>query len=556
MFRKLRTLELGRAKGLSTLRARIFWWLIPTIVLLFVVLTVIDFYRHREVAEQEFAERGNEMSINLANSSRLAVFVEDSELLASAMRGVAADADVAYVIIYGENWKILANQGALAVGSKGGLSGLSEAEKSRLLHDRQTLSRQVTTQEGRFVEFLAPILRSALSTDGAGASLVSARSQAPAKSSSIGAVRVGLSLDRMDAYLTELLQWRGTLTLTFLLLSTVLIYTFSRPITQPINRLTDHAREIADGRLDQQIPVESRDEIGRLAGSFNEMAQALQKNMGEKEDLLGQLQGLNTTLEDRIRERTAALENANSDLELATKHKSEFLANVNHELRTPLTAILGYARLVRRGTAGQIPPLQEANLDNLLQNADHLLRMINSLLDLSKIEAGRMEVREEPVAIDEAIAWSIATVGPMVNERTRLNSEIAPDLPVLYSDNNLLRQIILNLLSNAAKFTDEGEIKVWAEQDNGALRLGVSDTGIGMTEAEMDQIFGEFRRGETLKNRMYVGTGLGLAIVKQLAGFLGGDIAVDSQVGKGSAFTMTLPWVRVEHVSGGKELPA
>jgi len=548
---KVANFGLGRAKGLSTLRARIFWWLIPMILSLFVVVSVIDLYYQHQIAEEEFVERGNEMAVNLAHSSRLAAFVEDRELLISAMQGVTANGDVAYAVIYGENWKLLANHDSQPNGLKDRTWELSEENNIRLLSSGQTFSRPVTTKQGQFVEFFAPILsrRGSGGYDpGIGPSVGGDANNARKEPKPIGAVRVGLSRDRMDAYITGALKWRVSVVLIFLLLSTLFVYAFAQRITRPIKQLTDQARAIAGGHLDQQIPIESRDEIGKLGQSFNDMALALKGNLNEKEALVGQLQKVNATLEDRIRERTVELEKINLELRESTQHKSEFLANVNHELRTPLTAIIGYTRILRRETEGQIPQLQKENLENLLHNGEHLLQMINSLLNLAKIEAGRMEVRAEPVQIEDAIEWSIATVGPMVNDRIRLTSEIAPNLPTLNSDPIILRQIVLNLLSNAAKFTDQGEIKISALQKNGSLSLAVSDTGIGIKEEELEDIFGEFRRGDTLRNQTYTGTGLGLAIVRQLVAFLGGDITVDSQVDKGSTFTMTLPWDRTEHV--------
>jgi len=245
----------------------------------------------------------------------------------------------------------------------------------------------------------------------------------------------------------------------------------------------------------------------------------------------------------KVAERTRELRETNQQLEAASRHKSQFLANVSHELRTPLNSIIGFTRLVMRKTGGQIPALQRENLEKVLVSAEHLLNLINGLLDLSKIEAGRMEVFTEPVRLDELVRTAAATVRPMLRSGdVRLVDEISPDLPLVHTDRDKLRQVILNLLSNAAKFTENGEIRISAWPENGAVRLTVADTGIGIAQNELQAIFEEFRQGDMSSTRRYGGTGLGLAIAKKFVTLLGGDIAVESEVGKGSKFTITLPF--------------
>ena len=229
-------------------------------------------------------------------------------------------------------------------------------------------------------------------------------------------------------------------------------------------------------------------------------------------------------------------------LEAANRHKSQFLANVSHELRTPLNSIIGFTRIVLRRTGAQIPDLQKENLQKVLISSEHLLNLINELLDLSKIEAGRMEVYVETFKLDDVIRMTTSTVEPMLkNGRVRLVTEIAPDIPPLKTDRDKLKQAVLNLLSNAVKFTEDGEIKVAAWQENGNLKLTVSDTGIGMKKEALDYIFDEFRQADMSSTRRYGGTGLGLAIVKRLITLMGGQIVVESETGKGSKFTITIP---------------
>jgi signal transduction histidine kinase len=312
----------------------------------------------------------------------------------------------------------------------------------------------------------------------------------------------------------------------------------ARRVVRPLQALRQGVERISSGDLNSRLEIKTGDEIETLAEEFNKMTAHLKEAQ--------------TSLERKVAERTQALTVANAKLEEASKLKSQFLANVNHELRTPLSAIIGYASLLRRETEGQISQLQRENLQDLLHNAERLLNQIDSLLDFAKIEAGKMEVHVEPVNVSEVILRAVSTIEPSLNGGgVRLIQEIAPEIPVLNTDREKLRQIILNLLDNAAKFTERGEIKISASQQNGSFKLAVSDTGIGIQKEHLNKIFEEFHRGDSSSSKNYRGTGLGLAIVKRFVNLLGGDITVESEVGKGSVFTVTLPSDYGESVSLG-----
>jgi signal transduction histidine kinase len=311
-----------------------------------------------------------------------------------------------------------------------------------------------------------------------------------------------------------------------------------RRVVRPLEALRSGVERIGKGDLNHRLDLKTGDEIEILADEFNEMA--------------GHLRDAYTGLERKVAERTQALTVANEKLEEASKLKSQFLANVNHELRTPVSAIIGYAHLVLRATEGQISRLQRENLQDLLNNAERLLNQIDSLLEFSKIEAGKIEVRSEPVKVNEVIQGAISTIEPSLNGGSvRIIREVASDIPALNTDREKLRQIILNLLDNAVKFTERGEIKISALQQNGSFKLAVSDSGIGIQKEDLDKIFEEFHRGDSSSTKQYRGTGLGLAIVKRFVNLLSGEVAVESEVGKGSVFTVTLPLDRGESVSLG-----
>ncbi len=321
-----------------------------------------------------------------------------------------------------------------------------------------------------------------------------------------------------------------TSTLLLIGLGVALLASFfvARRVVRPLQTLRQGVERIGSGDLSARLEIKTGDEIEILADEFNKMTAHLKEAQ--------------TGLERKVAERTQALTIANEKLEEASKLKSQFLANVNHELRTPVSAIIGYARLVLRATEGQIDPLQSENLQDLLNNSERLLNLIDGLLDFAKIEAGKMEVHVEPVRVDEVIEGAASTIESTLSHGSiRLIREIAPDIPVLNTDREKLGQIILNLLDNAVKFTERGEIRITASRQNGSLKLVVSDTGIGIEKGDLTRIFEEFHRGDGSSAKKYRGTGLGLAIVKKFVQLLGGEIAVDSEVGKGSRFTFTLP---------------
>jgi signal transduction histidine kinase len=302
----------------------------------------------------------------------------------------------------------------------------------------------------------------------------------------------------------------------------------ARRVVRPLETLRQGVKQIGLGDLNARLEIKTGDEIEILADEFNRMAAHLKEAY--------------TGLEQKVAERTHELTVANSKLEGASQLKSQFLANVNHELRTPVSAIISYGGLVLSDTEGHISQLQKENLQDLLNNAERLLHLIDTLLDISTIEAGKSEVRIEPIDLEEIVRSAISIVeSTAARNHVPIVRNIAEDLPVLNTDRDKLKQILLNLLDNAKKFTEHGEIRITAVQNNGSLKLVVSDTGIGIREQDLNRVFEEFHRAGAANNKKYRGTGLGLAIVRRLVSLLGGNIEVSSKVGEGSSFTVTLP---------------
>ncbi|MBK7317147.1 GAF domain-containing protein [Candidatus Villigracilis affinis] len=242
----------------------------------------------------------------------------------------------------------------------------------------------------------------------------------------------------------------------------------------------------------------------------------------------------NSQLFAEAQEARAAAENAN-------QAKSAFLATMSHELRTPLNAIIGFTRIVRRKAEGALPEKQTENLDKVLSSAEHLLGLINTVLDIAKIEAGRMDVQAANFNINTLVDQCYNTAQPLVKPHILFNKNNDIELPLVYSDQDKIKQIILNLLSNAAKFTHDGSIAISVRHAESTFMVDVKDSGIGMNEEALSRIFEEFQQADTSTTRQYGGTGLGLSISRSLARLLGGDLTVVSAPGQGSTFTLTLP---------------
>ncbi len=239
---------------------------------------------------------------------------------------------------------------------------------------------------------------------------------------------------------------------------------------------------------------------------------------------------------------------ARAAADAASAAKSAFLANMSHELRTPLNAIIGFTRIVRKKSEGVLPEKQTENLDKVLTSGEHLLGLINAVLDIAKIEAGRMEVHAANFSINALIDQCFNLSVPLMKPTVKFDRHTSDRLTLIHSDQEKIKQIVLNLLSNAAKFTHEGQITlavnkvdVSPEVPVPSFQVSVSDTGIGISEEALGFVFGEFQQADSSTTRQYGGTGLGLTISRNLAGLLGGELTAISELGKGSTFTLTLP---------------
>ncbi len=229
-----------------------------------------------------------------------------------------------------------------------------------------------------------------------------------------------------------------------------------------------------------------------------------------------------------------------------SRHKSQFLANMSHELRTPLNSIIGYTKLILEGLEGDINEEQLNDLQTVYNNSKHLLELINGLLDLSRIEAGKTVLSYEVFTISDLLSEVIPTVEQLARQKgLTLTYSVAPDIDNLYADKAKTKQVLINILGNAIKFTNEGSVKLNVAETDGDFVFSVTDTGIGIKEEDLEAIFDSFKQVGPAQIAGYEGTGLGLTISKQFIEMQGGKIWAESELGKGSTFTFTLPKKKV-----------
>ncbi|HRI11182.1 MAG TPA: ATP-binding protein, partial [Nannocystaceae bacterium] len=320
-------------------------------------------------------------------------------------------------------------------------------------------------------------------------------------------------------------------------------------IATPLARLTANLARFTSGDIDTRTPVESEDELGELAGRFNAMAAQVGNLLHSLEQQARRLRAEiaeRTEQEVKLQAQSEALSEARDQALAANRAKSAFLARMSHELRTPLNAVIGYGELIQEIAEEEANEEVARDADAIVRSARHLLELINDVLDLSKIEAGRMEVHIEDFDAAEMIRDVTSVAQPLVErQRNQLVTLLDRDAIPMRSDRTKLRQCLLNLLSNAAKFTEDGTIEVRVRHESlGALPvivIAVSDTGVGLDEEEQKRLFGAFSQVDNELTRRHGGTGLGLAITRRLCRKLGGDISVESARGVGTTFTMRLP---------------
>jgi signal transduction histidine kinase len=293
-------------------------------------------------------------------------------------------------------------------------------------------------------------------------------------------------------------------------LALLLGYAISSSIVRPVRAMEARMHEIAAGDFTKKVEVANKDELGALAADLNRMSEQLGR--------------------------------AHQELEAVSRHKSEFLANMSHELRTPLNAIIGFSEVLKDGLFGTLEPKQDEYVKDIHTSGHHLLSLINDILDLSKVEAGRMELNPSSFSMPAAIGDALTLVRERASRHgVKLSSDIDEKIDVFTGDARMVKQILLNLLSNAIKFTpDGGNVAVRAVPTVDGIEISVSDSGIGIAGEEQEAIFDAFQQGDGGRDSAREGTGLGLSLARRFVEMHNGRIWVESEISKGSTFSFSL----------------
>jgi len=377
----------------------------------------------------------------------------------------------------------------------------------------------------------------------------------------IGAVAIGLSTASLESKLRALTRQSLLLVGVTLALGSSLAFLMARQMTVPLNHLANVAAQMAGGDLSRRVAVTSQDEIGRLAGDFNRMADAIQKRDTDLRDFAAGLERKVAARTADLLEQNEALLQANADLttarrqaEAADREKSAVLSMVSHELRTPLTSILGFARLIKRKLTQVTCAVDESetvqktidqtstNIDIITSEGERLLTLINDFLDLAKIESGRVEWDMEPLSIAALIEQSTTITGSLFKAKSlELHVDVAEELPPVVGDRDRLIQVMVNLISNAIKYTETGGITCRARRDDAGVTVSVRDTGVGVAPEDYERIFQRFMQSSKQSSNAPKGTGLGLAVVKKIIEEHHGSITVGNVTPHGARICVTLP---------------
>lgn len=473
--------------------------------------------------QNDYLRRGLYITDSLAKQSELALLTRSAENGKNALNTTLGSPDVTYAAMYSaENGKtsLLSELGA---GDKWPppMTGSGADSKSAVL----------AYETAELWQFLAPVYSGAQT----GAEDNSPFSLPTGKSELLGFVQISLSKQSLKNTQRELFVQNISASLLFSLVLYVLLRLIITKVTQPLNTLATTMETAEHGESKIRAEVDGPLEVRNMAHAFNNMMRILElrdKSLRQQKD----------TLESQVNERTQELVLARDQALEANRLKSEFLATVSHELRTPMNAVIGYTDLLIEELEEEGELAKVTDLQRIHAAGRHLLGLINNILDLAKIEAGRMDLALEPTHLQELVTGVAELLRPLFeNKNNGLKVETTNLDGKVLVDPGKLRQIMLNLLSNANKFTQNGDIRVRMLRDEQGLCISVTDTGIGIPKEQQTHIFEAFRQADMSTTRQYGGTGLGLTITQRFCRLMGGDIEVHSGPGKGACFTVRLP---------------
>ena len=503
--------------------------LVPTMVLM-VVIGVYFTHTWIHNLSQMLEQRGHSLSRQLASASEYGTFTGNRDLLFGLASSMLEERGVRAITIYDRD------------GSQLVQTGPRQRLKPPELIQGVTGSRMTHGDTSSL--FLSPIFPQDLMIDGL-MGVDGAGSDTSSDNTPLGWVSVELShaiveKEQYQALLVSLLVIGGGL-----ILNGLIAVHLSRSVTDPVHELTRGISRLREGRLDTRIAINASPELEELAAGLNAMALSQQRAQDEMQ------QNVDQATED-LRETLETIEVQNIELDLARKQaleasriKSEFLANMSHEIRTPLNGIIGFTDLLLKSPSSSH---QRDHLNTIRKSSEILLTIINDILDFSKIEAGKLVLDRTPYRLRDTIEEVLVMLAPAAHDKDLdLVPLVYDDVPdELMGDPLRIKQVITNLINNAIKFTQNGEVVLRAmvdddADDNPLIRISVTDTGVGLSRSQQESLFNAFNQGDRSTARQYGGTGLGLVISRRLVEQMGGEIEVESELGKGSCFWFSLP---------------
>lgn len=479
----------------------------------------------------EYSSKGVGIAESISSSSSELLLNRDASTIQAVVDQFRAIAGVGYVYVVDADGDIVSHTFVPAVPKE----ILAETQKGIERGARVNVHDLTLAGTGSFVHIRSPVLGGLA-----------------------GSVYVGMDKAIIHGYIRAAILQLMLLISSTLLISIALAYLYVRRISRPLAVLTAYAQRVAAQDFSAEVRIESGDEIGVLAQTMQQM--------------VGEIARAHDSLEEKVLERTrqladanAALEQAKEAAEGANRTKSNFLSSVSHELRTPLTSILGFAKLIDKDFSKLFLPIISKdeklgrraermgnNLNIIVREGERLTRLINDVLDLAKIESGRVEWRDSMVEVKDLVEHSVqAVTGQFAGlPDVALTVNVAPGLPRITVDRDRLTQVLINLLNNAAKFTKAGSVEVTAARnEKGEVQLSVRDTGSGIPPEFLDKVFEKFQQvtSDTLSDKPQ-GTGLGLPICRQIVQHYGGRVWAESELGRGSTFIFTLPVAEAQPV--------